>query len=142
MLFLFELLFFPYISNKPRSQRESCLFSTSVCLLELYEKKNIQIERAFSIILRASPATRRSFHFPTVTIMEETLTSGEYVPNFNFKYVYMKFEKLRDNWHVFEEITQKLASRENYASEEIKFTIFYCSSSDKLNCHSLQATIN
>ena len=29
MLFLFELLFFPYISNKLRSQRESCLFSTS-----------------------------------------------------------------------------------------------------------------
>ena len=29
MLLLFELLFFPYISNKPRSQRESCLFSTS-----------------------------------------------------------------------------------------------------------------
>ena len=36
----------------------------------------------------------------------------------------MKFEKLRDNRHIFEEITQKLASRENYASEEIKFTIF------------------
>ena len=29
MLFLFELLCFLYISNKPRSQRESCLFSTS-----------------------------------------------------------------------------------------------------------------
>ena len=30
----------------------------------------------------------------------------------------MKFEKSRDNRHIFEEITQKLASRENYASEE------------------------
>ena len=29
MLFLFYLLFFSYNSNKPRSQRESCLFSTS-----------------------------------------------------------------------------------------------------------------
>ena len=36
----------------------------------------------------------------------------------------MKFEKLRDNQCILEEITQKLASRENYASEEIKFTIF------------------
>ena len=41
------------------------------------------------------------------------------VPNFNFKYVYIKFEKLRDNGRIFEEITHKLASRENYASEEI-----------------------
>ena len=30
MLFLFQLLFFPYNSNKLRSQRESCLFSTLV----------------------------------------------------------------------------------------------------------------
>ena len=36
----------------------------------------------------------------------------------------MKFEKLCDSWLIFEEITQKLASRENYASEEIKFNIF------------------
>ena len=44
---------------------------------------------------------------------------------------------------IFEEITQKLASRENYASEEIKCTIFfYYSSSDTINCHSIQATIN
>ena len=47
------------------------------------------------------------------------------VPNFNFKYVYMKFEKLRDNRHIFEEIMQKLARRENYASEEIKFKFFF-----------------
>ena len=46
------------------------------------------------------------------------------VPNFNFKYEYMKFEKLRDSRRIFEEITQKLAGTENYASEEIKFTIF------------------
>ena len=58
-------------------------------------------------------------------ILEETLTSGEYVPNFNFKYEYMKFEKLRDGQLIFEEITKKLAGRENYASEEIKFTIFF-----------------
>ena len=44
--------------------------------------------------------------------------------NFNFNYVYMKFEELRDNQRIFEEIMQKLASRENYTSEEIKFTIF------------------
>ena len=37
--------------------------------------------------------------------MEETLNSGEYVPNFNFKYVYMKFEKFRDNQRIFEEIS-------------------------------------
>ena len=36
----------------------------------------------------------------------------------------MKFEKLRDSRRIFEEITQKLASRENYASEEIKFMFF------------------
>ena len=36
----------------------------------------------------------------------------------------MQFEKLHDNQRIFEEITQKVASRENYASEEIKFTIF------------------
>ena len=46
------------------------------------------------------------------------------VPNFNFKYEYMKFEKLWNSWRIFEEIAQKLASRENYASEEIKFSIF------------------
>ena len=43
MLFLFELLFFPYISNKPRSQRESCLFSTSA---ELYQHCNCRKLRA------------------------------------------------------------------------------------------------
>ena len=37
----------------------------------------------------------------------------------------MKFEKLRDSQRIFEEITQKLASRENYTSEEIKFTTFF-----------------
>ena len=59
--------------------------------------------------------------------MEETLTSGEYVPLFliSILNVYMKFEKLRDNQCIFEEITQKQPSRENYASEEIKFNIFY-----------------
>ena len=36
----------------------------------------------------------------------------------------MKFEKLRDSRRIFEEKMQKLASRENYASEESKFTIF------------------
>ena len=40
--------------------------------------------------------------------MEEALTSGEYVPNFNFKYEYMKFEKLRDSRCIFEETMQKL----------------------------------
>ena len=54
----------------------------------------------------------------------------------------MKFEKLSDNRRISLEITQKLASRENYASEEIKFTIFYYSSSHNVNCHSIQATIN
>ena len=43
---------------------------------------------------------------------------------------------------IFEEIMQKLASRENYASEEIKCTIcFYYSLSDNVNCHSMEATI-
>ena len=46
-------------------------------------------------------------------ILEETLTSGEYVPDFNFKYEYMKFEKLHDGRRIFEEITKKLACREN-----------------------------
>ena len=41
----------------------------------------------------------------------------------------------------FEEIMQKLASRENYASEEIKCIIFYYYSSD-VNCHGIQSTIN
>ena len=36
----------------------------------------------------------------------------------------MKFEKLRDNRRIFDKIMQKLASRENYATEEIKFTTF------------------
>ena len=42
----------------------------------------------------------------------------------------------------FKEITQKLTIIENYASEEIKCTIFYYSSSNNVNCHSIQATIN
>ena len=54
----------------------------------------------------------------------------------------MKFEKLRDSRRIFEEIMQKLACIENYASEEIKFTIFLLFSSDISNCHSIQATIN
>ena len=37
----------------------------------------------------------------------------------------MKFEKSCDNGRIFEEIMQKLTSRENYTSEEIKFTIFF-----------------
>ena len=64
------------------------------------------------------------------------------VPNFNFKYEHMKFEKLHDSRHIFEEITQKLASRENYASEDKIHHFFYYSSSDNVNCHSIQATIN
>ena len=36
----------------------------------------------------------------------------------------MKIKKICDNRRTFEEITQKLASRENYASEEIKLNIF------------------
>ena len=47
------------------------------------------------------------------------------VPDFNFKYIiYIKFKELRDIRIFFEEITQKLASRENYASVEIKCTTF------------------
>ena len=37
---------------------------------------------------------------------------------------------------------QKVTIRENYASEEIKGTIFYYFSSNNVNCHSIQATIN
>ena len=31
----------------------------------------------------------------------------------------MKFEELRDNQRIFKEITQKLASRENYRRDQI-----------------------
>ena len=44
---------------------------------------------------------------------------------------------------IYKEKRKKLASRENYASEVIKCTIFfYYSLSDNVNCHSIQATIN
>ena len=66
--------------------------------------------------------------------MEETLTSGKYVPFFNFKYVSMNFEKLRDHKRILEDkITQVKRSNS---------LIFYYSSSDNINCHSIQATIN
>ena len=42
------------------------------------------------------------------------------VPNFNFKYVYMKFEYLLPNPRNFQRKMHKLLTRENYASEENK----------------------
>ena len=42
-------------------------------------------------------------------------------PNFN----YMKFEDYKTTGVILEKITQKLASRENYTSEKIKYTIFF-----------------
>ena len=46
------------------------------------------------------------------------------VPNFNFKYYIWNLKNYVTTGIIFEEIMQKLASRENYASEEIKCTIF------------------
>ena len=82
------------------------------------------------------------------SIMEKTLTKSYFrricslflISILNI-YIYMKFEELRDNQHNFWR-NAKLASRENYASKEIKCTIFYNSSSDNVNCHSVQATIS
>ena len=57
--------------------------------------------------------------------MVETLTSGKYVSLFQISILHIyKIKKLRDDPLIFKEITQKLTIRENYASEEIKCTIF------------------
>ena len=74
--------------------------------------------------------TRRvSWHCSTfLAIMEETLTSGEYVPLFLISILNMNILNLKNyvTAGVFlMKITQKLASRENYASKEIKSTIFF-----------------
>ena len=44
--------------------------------------------------------------------------------------------------YFFEEITQKLASRENTQVKRSNAQFFYYSSSDNVNYHSIQATIN
>ena len=46
------------------------------------------------------------------------------VPNFNFIYINIKLKKLRAVPHIFWRNTQKLAIRENWASEESKCTLF------------------
>ena len=79
-----------------------------------------------------------------LAIVEETLTSVRqiyfFVSNFNFIYIYIKLKKLRDTPHIFWRNTQKLAIRENCASEENKCTLFCCySSSENINCHSIHA---
>ena len=45
------------------------------------------------------------------------------VPNFKFIYIYIKLKKLRDAPRIFWRNTQKLAIRENCASEENKCTL-------------------
>ena len=60
--------------------------------------------------------------------MEETLTSGEYVFLFLISILNIYAYSLNNyvtTGIIFEEITQKLATKENYASEEIKCTIFF-----------------
>ena len=49
MLFLFLLLFFPYISNTPRSQRESCLFSTWVISVSINRMLISQLKRFLGV---------------------------------------------------------------------------------------------
>ena len=61
-----------------------------------------------------------------MAIVEETLTSGKYVSLFLILilYIYTIFKNYVTTHVFFEEIMQKLTIRENYASEEIKCTIF------------------
>ena len=59
-------------------------------------------------------------------IVEETLTSGKYIWLFLILilYIYIKLKKLLDAPRIFWRNTQKLAIRENCASEENKCTLF------------------
>ena len=61
------------------------------------------------------------------TIVEETLTAGKYVSLFLISTLYIYIYNLNiyaTTCIFFEEITQTLTIRENYASEEIKCIIF------------------
>ena len=71
-------------------------------------------------------SSSNDFNCHTIVAVEETLTSGKYISLFlisNF-YIYIKLKKLRDAPHIFWRNTQKLAIRENCASEENKCTLF------------------
>ena len=62
----------------------------------------------------------------SLPIVEETLTSGKYISLFLISnlYIYIKLKKLRDAPRKFWRNTQKLAIRENCASEENNCTLF------------------
>ena len=75
------------------------------------------------------------FHSGTIvcimgSIVEETLTSGEYVSLFLISLLNMNIWNSKNYVTmgvIYKEKRKKLASRENYESEEIKCTIFFYS---------------
>ena len=63
------------------------------------------------------------------------------VPNFNFKYIYIKFEELRDNWRNFRRNKAKNWQGEKITQVKISNAPFFYYSSSNVNCHSIQVTI-
>ena len=96
MLFLFELLFFPYISNKPRSQRESCLFSTSASKLYINHFRRI-FKVTTSIHLQVN--LKRTLFIIAQYVLNEKLNcikkSGEYDKRVNV-HKFCSYEIIKD----------------------------------------------
>ena len=85
------------------------------------------------------------YYFTRLTpIVEETLTSGKYVSLFLiwiiYIYTYIKVKKLHDNPHIFWRNNTKNGNQRKLRKWREQMHPFCCySSSEHINCHSIQA---